>query len=81
MFTVKIHFAKVCGIVIYSVLDVVPYSLNILRGKIFADFAVLSVISKKFTLEIFRSPYSLIHFGSVCKSAKIFSNIAQSRNI
>ena len=57
MFTVKIHFAKVCGIVIYSVLDVVPYSLNILRGKIFADFAVLSVISKKFTLEIFRSPY------------------------
>ena len=35
----------------------------------FADFTVLGV-SKNFTFEIFRPPYSLIHFGSVCKSAK-----------
>ena len=38
--------------------------------KIFADFTVLGVISKNFTLKIFRPPYSLIHFGSVCKSVK-----------
>ena len=49
----------------------IPYSLNISRGKIFADFAVLGVISENFTPEIFRPPYSLIHFGSVCKSVKI----------
>ena len=48
----------------------IPYSLNILRGKIFADFVVLGVISENFILEIFIPPYSLIHFGSVCKSAK-----------
>ena len=46
------------------------YSVNISRGKIVADFAVLGFISENFTLEIFRPPYSLIHFGSVCKSAK-----------
>ena len=46
-----------------------PYSLNMLRGKIFADFAVLGVISENFR---FRPPYRVIslHFGSVCKSAK-----------
>ena len=48
----------------------VPYSLNISRGKIYADFAVLGVTNENFILEIFRPPYSLIHFGSVCKSAK-----------
>ena len=31
----------------------VLYSLNISRGEIFADFAVLGVISENFTLEIF----------------------------
>ena len=46
----------------------ISYSLNILRVKIFADF---TVTSKSFILEIFRPPYSLIHFESVCKSAKI----------
>ena len=42
---------------------------------------VLGVISKNFSLEMFRPPYSLIHFGSVCKSAKslFFSNVAQPR--
>ena len=49
----------------------VPYSLNISRGKIFADFAVLGVISENFILEIFRLPYSLIHFGIVRKFAKV----------
>ena len=29
------------------------YSLNILRGEIFAEFAVLGVTSENFTLEIF----------------------------
>ena len=37
----------------------VPYSLNISRGKIFADFAVLRVISENFKLEIFRPPYTV----------------------
>ena len=39
-------------------------------GKV---FAVLGVISENFSLELVRPPYSyssLIHFGSVCKSAK-----------
>ena len=49
----------------------IPYSLNISRGEIFADFAVLGAISEIFSLEIFRPPYNLIHFESVCKSAKI----------
>ena len=48
-----------------------PYSLNISSRKIFADFAVLDILSEHFTLEIFRPPYSLIRFGNVCKSAKI----------
>ena len=47
-----------------------PYNLNISRGKIFADFTVLGDISENFSLEIFRPPYSLIHFGSACKSMK-----------
>ena len=47
------------------------YSLNISKGKIFADFVVLGVISENFSLEIFRPPYSLIHFRSICKSTKI----------
>ena len=49
---------------------VLPYSLNILRGKflLILQFWVLSV--KIFTLEIFRPPYRVIHFGSVCKSTK-----------
>ena len=45
-------------------------SLNISREKIFADFVILGVISENFIIEIFRLPYSLIHFGSVCKSTK-----------
>ena len=47
----------------------IPYSLNIFRGKHFTDFTILGVISENFTLEIFTPPYSLVHFGSVCKSA------------
>ena len=31
-------------------------SLNISRGEIFADFAILGVISENFSLEIFRPP-------------------------
>ena len=38
----------------------VPYSLNILRGKIFADFAVLGVISENLILEIFRLPLFIV---------------------
>ena len=64
-----------CAGILMMLLDafasLLPYSLNISRGKFFADFAVLGVISENFTLEIFRPPYSLIHFGSVCKSMKI----------
>ena len=40
-------------------------------GEGFADFVVLEVISENFILEIFRPPYSLIHFGSICKPTKI----------
>ena len=43
------------------------YNLNILMGKFFANFGVLRVTSENFIL---RPPYNLIHFGSVCKSAK-----------
>ena len=50
---------------------ILPYSLIILRGKLFADFVVLRVASKNFILEIFSPPCSPIHFGSVCKSAKV----------
>ena len=47
------------------------YSLSISREESFADFTVLRVISENFILEIFRPPFSLIHFGSACKSSKI----------
>ena len=48
------------------------HSLNISRGKIFADFVVLEDTTKNFTLKYFRPPYSVIHFRSVCKCMKIF---------
>ena len=37
----------------------------------FTDFMVLGVVSKILALKILRPPYSLIYFGSVCKSVKI----------
>ena len=67
------HLKIICGLTTYhqQPSHMVPYSLNILRGKSFDDFAVLGVVSKNFSLEIFRPLYSLIHFGSICKSMKI----------
>ena len=59
----------------------VPYSLNISRGEIFTDFMVLGFISENSTLEIFRPPYSLIHFGSVCKSTLLNLEIFTPQNI
>ena len=56
---------------LYAWVSAMPYSLNILSGKVFADFVVLGVVIENFTLEIFRPLYSLIHFGSVCQSAKV----------
>ena len=60
--------------------DVLPYSLNISRGEIFADFTVLRVISKNLSLETFRPPYSLIHCLQIHENF-IFSNTGQPRNI
>ena len=44
---------------------------------------LLILPEKIFILEIFRPPYSVIQFGSLCKSAKKkkFSNTAQPRKI
>ena len=48
---------------------------NVSRAEIFADFAVLGVVSENFSFELFRPPYILRVFANLQNFN--FSNIAQ----